>query len=713
MVAYVYLDPANPPSEIMLQWCANTSSNVWEHRAYWGANSLTLGANGTAGRYYMGALPPTGQWVPLYVPSSAVGLEGNTIRGMAFTLYDGRATWDEAGKGTLTQPLSTLTNTTSPVITSTNGTGTSTNSGPSTGTTSTNTGSTSNVVTTTITTNLANFVDWVDDAVPAGAQTGADGGDSWNWVSSNPTPFSGTVANQSVVASGMHEHYFDWAPNTLNVNTGDTMVAYVYLDPANPPSEIMLQWCANTSANVWEHRAYWGANSVTYGTNGTAGRYYMGALPATGQWVPLYVPASAVGLEGATVRGMSFTLYDGRATWDAAGKGSLAQVVTTTTNSGPGITTTNTGPGSSTNSGPGITSTNGSGNSTNSNPGLGTTFTTNVANFVDWVDDAVPTGAQAGADGGDSWNWVSSNPTPYSGSLACQSAIAMGMHEHYFDWAPNTLNVNTGDVMVAHVYLDPVNTPSEIMLQWCANTSSGVWEHRAYWGANSVTHGTNGTAGRYYMGTLPPKGHWVSLYVPASAVGLEGATVRGMSFTAFNGRATWDAAGKGTLVVTTTTNSGPGSTTTNTGPGTSTNGDPGLTSTNTTSGITNFVDWVDDAVPAGAQTGADGGDSWNWVSSSPTPFSGSVANQSVVASGEHEHYFDWAPNTLNVNTGDVMVAYVYLDPANPPSEIMLQWCANTSSNVWEHRAYWGANSLTLGANGTAGRYYMGALPATG
>jgi hypothetical protein len=45
----------------------------------------------------------------------------------------------------------------------------------------------------------------------------------------------------------------------------------------------------------------------------------MGALPATGTWVRLAVPASAVGLDGATVNGMAFTLYGGQADWDQAG----------------------------------------------------------------------------------------------------------------------------------------------------------------------------------------------------------------------------------------------------------------------------------------------------------------------------------------------------------------------------------------------------------
>jgi hypothetical protein len=169
---------------------------------------------------------------------------------------------------------------------------------------------------------LFNIV-WVDDTLPAGAQPGSDGGDSWNWVANNPPPFAGTVANQSTLSSGLHQHFFIGATATLSVLTNDILFAYVYIDSANLPSEIMLQWF---DGNSWEHRAYWGGNFITYGVYGTASRQYMGPVPAAGQWVKLVVPASAVGLEGITLTGMAFTAYDGRATWDYAGKttGSLA-----------------------------------------------------------------------------------------------------------------------------------------------------------------------------------------------------------------------------------------------------------------------------------------------------------------------------------------------------------------------------------------------------
>ncbi len=438
-------------------------------------------------------------------------------------------------------------------------------------------------------TNTTGTVVWVDDALPTSAAGGSEGGDSWSWVNS-PTPFSGTVAHQSALATGLHQHYFDSATATMAVATGDKLFAYVYLDPANPPSELMLQWCDGS----WEHRAYWGANTITYGTSGTVSRYNAGALPATGQWVRLEVPASAVGLEGKTVKGMAFTAYGGRVTWDYAGKSNGTVVTPPADTTAPAVAIS-APVNSATVSGAAVSVTasatdavgvagvqfrlDGSnlGSEVTAAPYTVSWNTTNVANGAHslaavardaagnkstntvsvtvnnvaaptnstetatvWVDNAVPAGASSGSEGGDTWSWVSSNPAPYSGAVAHQSAIATGLHQHYFDWATATLTVNAGDKLFTYIYLDPANTPSEVMLQW----NDGSWEHRAYWGANTITSGVNGTASRYYAGALPAAGQWVRLEVPASAVGLEGKTVRGMAFTLYGGRATWDYAGK-------------------------------------------------------------------------------------------------------------------------------------------------------------------------
>jgi hypothetical protein len=158
---------------------------------------------------------------------------------------------------------------------------------------------------------------WVDDSPPVGAVLSADGGDAWTWVSRDPTPFSGTLAHQSNISTGTHQHYFTNARSPMTLANGDKLFAYVHLDPANPPSEIMLQWNAGGS---WEHRAYWGSNDIRWGTDGKVSRQPIGPLPPIGNWVRLEVPAAVVGLEGKAVNGMAFTLHGGRATWDRAGK---------------------------------------------------------------------------------------------------------------------------------------------------------------------------------------------------------------------------------------------------------------------------------------------------------------------------------------------------------------------------------------------------------
>ena len=161
---------------------------------------------------------------------------------------------------------------------------------------------------------------WVEDNLPAGAVAQSEGGVSWSWVTSDPAPFSGTRALRSAIAAGRHRHYFTTTADAMAVNRGDRLFAYVYLDPANVPEEVMLQWNAGADGG-WEHRAYWGANKITdWGTDGTESRRYMGPLPPAGRWVRLEVPANQVGLEGRVVGGVAFALYGGRATWDRAGK---------------------------------------------------------------------------------------------------------------------------------------------------------------------------------------------------------------------------------------------------------------------------------------------------------------------------------------------------------------------------------------------------------
>lgn len=177
---------------------------------------------------------------------------------------------------------------------------------------------------------------WVEDGLPPGAVsvpgTHTFNGvtwtnEAWSWDADPrphevPRPYARESSARSDLRSGIHQLYFSSATTPLVVNTGDKMIAYVYLDPHNPPTEVMLQWFENGS---WEHRAYWrnlasGPSQIPWGVENTQSRRRQGDLPPAGQWARLEVAAADVGLEGRSVTGMALTLYGGRGNWDHLGK---------------------------------------------------------------------------------------------------------------------------------------------------------------------------------------------------------------------------------------------------------------------------------------------------------------------------------------------------------------------------------------------------------
>jgi hypothetical protein len=127
-----------------------------------------------------------------------------------------------------------------------------------------------------------------------------------------PPPGGGHAA---ALAAGLHQHFFASATATITPAAGESLYAWVYLDPDNPPQTLMLQWHSGN----WEHRAYWGANTIPWGTDGTESRRRMGDLPPLGRWLRVEVPAASVGLAGQAINGMAFTLFDGRAAYGPSG----------------------------------------------------------------------------------------------------------------------------------------------------------------------------------------------------------------------------------------------------------------------------------------------------------------------------------------------------------------------------------------------------------
>lgn len=120
--------------------------------------------------------------------------------------------------------------------------------------------------------------------------------------------------------------------------------------------------------------------------------------------------------------------------------------------------------------------------------------------------------------------------------------------------------------------------------------------------------------------------------------------------------------------------------------------------------------WVDDALPTGAAPqGNEAEKSWQWVDQPAAQVLSRKFSHTRTAKGLSQHYFTGAQSGLKIGEGDKLFAYLFIDPATPPKTIMLQF----NDGSWEHRAYWGEDLVTWGANGTASRLPLGPVPTVG
>lgn len=157
---------------------------------------------------------------------------------------------------------------------------------------------------------------WLDDALPAGATSQNIADRDWAWVRTNPVPASGSMALRSGTVSGVHQFLVYFPASPVRVGEGGQLTAEVWLDPAAPPRELMLQFRVGES---WNHRAFWGEDLVAAGTAGTASRRRAGELPIPGRWTRLEVALSALELADTEITGFALTLFNGRAAFDAVG----------------------------------------------------------------------------------------------------------------------------------------------------------------------------------------------------------------------------------------------------------------------------------------------------------------------------------------------------------------------------------------------------------
>ncbi|MDA1142549.1 MAG: PSD1 and planctomycete cytochrome C domain-containing protein [Planctomycetota bacterium] len=159
---------------------------------------------------------------------------------------------------------------------------------------------------------------WFEDAFPTGAKVSSSG-HALTYAEAPDPIFSGKHSLKRS-GPGLAQDYYYGGAAPLVVPPGATFFVHVYIDPATPAKEIMIQF----HTTGWNHRAKWGADLILWGKEGTGERYDAGPLPKAGEWVRLEVAADKMNLAaGIKVLGYAFTVQDGTVYFDKMGVASL------------------------------------------------------------------------------------------------------------------------------------------------------------------------------------------------------------------------------------------------------------------------------------------------------------------------------------------------------------------------------------------------------
>ena len=126
---------------------------------------------------------------------------------------------------------------------------------------------------------------WFDDTLPPSAKPTGE------WLKKSNEEIEVLSGESAFVATtkDFTQNYFLQASPQLHFSGEDRFFVNVYLDPEDPPREIMLQF----NDGNWNHRAFWGQDLINFGKTGTPQRLRIGDLPESGKWVRLEVDAKA------------------------------------------------------------------------------------------------------------------------------------------------------------------------------------------------------------------------------------------------------------------------------------------------------------------------------------------------------------------------------------------------------------------------------------
>ena len=145
-----------------------------------------------------------------------------------------------------------------------------------------------------------------------------------------------------------------------------------------------------------------------------------------------------------------------------------------------------------------------------------------------WFEDQLPAGSKL--TGCWQWDWSQKFRRTHT------EPEATSTQGHGFEDSVG-FPVHPGDILFCRAWIDSQRAPEQICIELTDDTG---WRHRAVWGPTDSTRDDQQTASR---GSVPSKGRWARLEIPARPIGAEGKRLKGLKFIVRGGVVRWDSFG--------------------------------------------------------------------------------------------------------------------------------------------------------------------------
>jgi mono/diheme cytochrome c family protein len=156
-----------------------------------------------------------------------------------------------------------------------------------------------------------------DDNLPA-IFTPVDTADyvPWDWGKKETQPvFAGQMSVRTKAGERLQWQGASFPPGVAFVNMTESVFAYVYLDPKNPPKSIWLR----IQQDEINHQVVWTDKPIIKPVDPMLVTVYGGELPKAGGWTRLELPFRKLQLMNGWIKAVAFGAVDGTVYWDSIG----------------------------------------------------------------------------------------------------------------------------------------------------------------------------------------------------------------------------------------------------------------------------------------------------------------------------------------------------------------------------------------------------------